>query len=111
MKKLLLITAVLFTIQVANAQSKNSPQTDKLIKELVKAKLELTDIQIIRISQVLNKFNEAIEIKMKSNESTKDADIKSYREQQLQNIKGALTENQLKIYKEKEVEKALQQLQ
>ena len=98
MKNLITILFLVFACNLANAQKdKMSENVKKQIELLKKADLNLSDIQLTRITHVLVSDEQIIMKNKKSFESNKPllesklAEIKLYR---INNIKGAMTPQQ-----------------
>lgn len=98
MKNLITILFLVFACNLANAQKdKISENVKKQIELLKKADLNLSDIQLTRITHVLVSDEQIIMKNKKSFESNKPllesklAEIKLYR---INNIKGAMTPQQ-----------------
>lgn len=103
MKKIIIIAAILFSANFIMAQTSTAPskQVLKELEILKNSELYLTDVQIGRITTVLSgeEYNTTRVLKsVEGNKSLTELKLKEIKEHKLNNIKGAMTPQQVEKF-------------
>lgn len=107
MKRIILVAMCLISVQLMTAQTaKPSNELAKVVKNeldiLKKADLNLTEVQVSRITMVLNSQDQLLlktQEALNGNKSVLDQRLKELKSNKINNILGAMTDQQVEKFK------------